>query len=313
MASLYAEQGKNVRQTFFLMSLFLMFVIGVGWLASTYFGSPGILYIVTLIAVLINVFAYWNSDKITVRLTHARKIARNEYFDYWNAVENLCISIGTPMPKLYVINDTSPNAFATGRSPKHSAIVVTKGLLDVMDKVELEGVLAHELAHIQNRDTLLMTSVVVLFGFVVILLDILLNFAMFGGVGDDEDSSGGILLIVVIVASYVVLPLLLTIIRLAVSRKRELLADATAGVYTRHPEGLASALEKIGKIHQPMRHSSSATAHLFISDPFASYANNQNNKDMHHRSGRRLSGKFVHLFDTHPPIHERVSALRMKK
>ena len=310
MASLYAEQGKNVRQTFFLMSLFLMLVIGVGWLASVYFGSPGILYIVTLIAILINVFAYWHSDGIAVRLTRAREISRDEYFDYWNAVENLCISIGAPMPKLYVINDTSPNAFATGRSPKHSAIVVTKGLLDVMDNVELEGVLAHELAHIQNRDTLLMTSVVVLFGFVVILLDMLLHVMAFGG---DDDDGGSPLMLLIVVAAYFVMPLLLTLIRLAVSRKREFLADATAGVYTRHPEGLASALEKIGKIHQPMRHTSSATAHLFISDPFASYADSSNDGGMHRRPRRRLGRRFARLFDTHPPIVERVSALCGKK
>ena len=307
MASLYAEQGKNVRQTFFLMSLFLVVVIGVGWLASVYFGSPNILYVVTLIAVLLNVFAYWHSDSITVRLTRAREISRDEYFDYWNAVENLCISIGVPMPKLYVINDTSPNAFATGRSPKHSAIVVTKGLLDVMDKVELEGVLAHELAHIQNRDTLLMTSVVVLFGFVVILLDMLLHTTIFG-----DDDEGSPVMLLVIIAAYLVMPFLLTLIRFAVSRKREFLADATAGVYTRHPEGLASALEKIGRIHQPMRHTSSATAHLFISDPFASYVDNPHDSAMHRR-GRRLGGRFARLFDTHPPIVDRVSALREEK
>ena len=311
MASLYAEQGKNVRQTFFLMSLFLILVIGVGWLASVYFGSPGILYIVTLIAVSINIFAYWHSDRIAVRLTRAREISRDEYFDYWNAVENLCISIGVPVPKLYVINDTSPNAFATGRSPKHSAIVVTKGLLDVMDTVELEGVLAHELAHIQNRDTLLMTSVVVLFGFVVILLDMLLHVMAFGG--GDDDEGGSPLMFLVIIAAYFLMPLLLTLIRLAVSRKREFLADATAGVYTRHPEGLASALEKIGKIHQPMRHTSSATAHLFISDPFASYADSHGSAGMHRRRGQRLGGRFARLFDTHPPIAERVHALRGKE
>lgn len=308
MASLYAEQGKNVQQTFFLMSLFLVVVIGVGWLASAYFGSPGILYIVTLIAVLLNVFSYWRSDRIAIRLTRAREISRDEYFDYWNAVENLCISIGAPMPKLYVINDTSPNAFATGRSPQHSAIVVTKGLLDVMDKVELEGVLAHELAHIQNRDTLLMTSVVVLLGFVVILLDILLHATIFGG--DDDDGSP--LMFVIIFAAYLVMPLLLTLIRLAVSRKREFLADATAGVYTRHPEGLASALEKIGRMHQPMRHTSSATAHLFISDPFASYADNPHD-GMSRRGGRGLGRRFARLFDTHPPIAERVGVLQGKK
>ena len=308
MASLYTEQGKNVQKTFFLMVLFLMIIIGIGWLASDYFDSPGILYIVTLIAVAMNIFAYWNSDKIAVQLTRAREIKREEYFDYWNMVENLCISIGVPMPKLYVINDTSPNAFATGRSPKHSAIVVTKGLLDVMDKTELEGVLAHELAHIQNRDTLLMTSVMVLFGFAVILLDILLHFTAFGG--DDEDGSP--LMILIIIAAYFLMPVLLTLIRLAVSRKREFLADATAGVYTRHPEGLASALEKIGRIHQPMRHSSSATAHLFISDPFASYADDPNTGHTHHHNsgGRKLGGKFARLFDTHPPILERVRALQ---
>lgn len=310
MASLYAEQGKNVRQTFFLMSLFLVLVIGVGWLASVYFGSPGVLYVVTLVAVLLNVFAYWHSDSIAVRLTRAREISRDEYFDYWNAVENLCISIGAPMPKLYVINDTSPNAFATGRSPKHSAIVVTKGLLDVMDKAELEGVLAHELAHIQNRDTLLMTSVVVLFGFVVILLDMLLYATAFGG---DDDDGGSPLMLLIVFAAYLMMPLLLTLIRLAVSRKREFLADATAGVYTRHPEGLASALEKIGRIHQPMRHTSSATAHLFISDPFASYADNPNDRVVHRRRGRRLGGRFARLFDTHPPIAERVRALEGEK
>lgn len=310
MASLYTEQAKNVRQTFFLMSLFLVFVIGVGWLASYYFGSPAILYLVTLIAVLLNVFAYWNSDKITIRLTRAREITRDEYFEYWNAVENLCISVGASMPRLYVINDSSPNAFATGRSPKQSAIVVTKGLLDIMDKSELEGVLAHELAHIQNRDTLLMTSVVVLFGFVVILLDILLHFTVFGG--DDEEGGGGMLMLVIILASYLVMPILLTIIRLAISRKREFLADATAGVYTRYPEGLASALEKIGRMHKPMKHSSSATAHLFISDPSASYAMNKMHSPGHSHKGSGRKRLF-HLFDTHPPIPERVNALLGEK
>ena len=237
-------------------------------------------------------------------MTRAREVTRDKYFEYWNAVENLCISIGAPMPKLYVIDDSSPNAFATGRSPKHSAIVVTKGLLDSMDKTELEGVLAHELAHIQNRDTLLMTSVVVLFGFVVILLDMILHLTVFG----DDEEGGGVLMLVIILASYIVMPILLALIRLAISRKREFLADATAGVYTRYPEGLASALEKIGCIHKPMKHTSSATAHLFISDPSASYAVDKADDSVRSRrqSGRK---KLFHLFDTHPPIPERVKAL----
>ena len=310
MASLYAEQGKNVRQTFFLMSLFLVFVIGAGWLASHYFGSPNILYIVTLIAVSLNIFAYWKSDTIAVRLTRAQEVTREKYFIYWNAVENLCISIGAPMPRLYVIDDDAPNAFATGRGPKHAAIVVTKGLLAVMDKTELEGVLAHELAHIQNRDTLLMTSVVVLFGFVVILLDILLHFTAFDG-ADDEDGDIGLLMLAIIFVSYLVAPILLTIIRFAVSRKREFLADATAGVYTRYPEGLASALKKIGKMHRPMQHAGSATAHLFISDPFASYAAEEKSagSGRHQRAPKRLGGGLARLFETHPPIPDRVQAL----
>lgn len=297
MASLYTERARNMRRTFFLMSLFLIVVIGVGWFASHYFQSSLILYVVVAVAFLLNFVAYWKSDRIAIRLTRAEPITRETHFDYWNAVENLCISIGAPMPKLYVIDDSSPNAFATGRSPKHSAIVVTKGLLAVMDRSELEGVLAHELAHIQNRDTLLMASVVVLFGAVAILLDILMHHLVFFG-GDDEDG-GGVLAVVALLAMYFLLPLILTIIRLAVSRKREFLADATAGVYTRHPEGLASALEKIGRLHQPMQRASSATAHLFISDPFASFAAG---------SGHR-SARFMRLFDTHPPIPDRVSAL----
>lgn len=307
MVSLYTERRKNVQRTFFLMSLFLIFVIGTAWLASAYFNSPVILYIVVSIAILLNVFAYWNSHTIAIRLTRARPITRDAYFHYWNAVENLCISIGASMPKMYVIDDPAPNAFATGRSPKHSAIVVTKGLLDIMDKSELEGVLAHELAHIQNRDTLLMTSVMVLFGFVIILLDILLHFMLFGG--DDEDG-GGLIMFGIVLVSYLVLPVLLTLIRFSVSRKREFLADATAGVYTRYPEGLASALKKIRDAHRPMQHVSSATSHLFISDPAASFAAGETSS----RDRKGLFGKkMARLFDTHPPIDDRVRALLGEK
>ncbi len=301
MASLYTQQSRNVRRTFFLMSIFLIVVIAIAWFASYYFNSSLILYIVVAVAIAINITAYWRSDKVAIRLTRAKPITREEYFDYWNIVENLCISIGVPMPKLYIIDDPSPNAFATGRSPEHSAIVVTKGLLEMMDKSELEGVLAHELAHIQNRDTLLMTVTVVLFGIVAILLDIVLHAAtMFGG---DDRREGGFVILIAILVAYLVVPIVLSIIRLAISRKREFLADATAGVYTRYPEGLASALEKIGKSHQPMRRASSATAHLFISDPYAT-------SDHRKKKKKEGLGFGLHrLFDTHPPIEKRVEAL----
>ena len=294
MPSLYREQSHNVRWTFLFMGLFLMVAIAISWLVSLYFGSPIILYIAVLLAVGLNIVAYWKSDTIAIRLTRARPITREDYTDYWNAVENLCISIGAPKPKLYVIDDPSPNAFATGRSPDRSAIAVTTGLLDMMETAELEGVLAHELAHIQNRDTLLMTVVVVLFGMVTILLDAALHASFFS----DEDEGVNLLLLLPV---YLIAPIVLTVIRFAVSRKREFLADATAGVYTRYPDGLAAALRKISGSGAPMRHARSATAHLFIADPFASYANS--------RSPRSRRSPFLGLFDTHPPIADRVRAL----
>ncbi len=298
MASLYTQQARNVRRTFFLMSVFLIVVIGIAWLVSAALGSPGILWVVAAFAIIINVAAYWKSDAIAIRMTRAQPISRDTHFYYWNSVENLCISIGAPMPKLYIIDDPSPNAFATGRNPKHSAIVVTQGLLDMMDKSELEGVLAHELAHIQNRDTLLMTSVVVLFGMTAILLDIILHA---GIAGDRRDMHPA--MIAVALAAYIIVPLILTIIRLAISRKREFLADATSGIYTRYPEGLASALEKIGKSTTSMKHASSATAHLFISDPFGI-------SDHAVQKKKKGFGLGIHrLFDTHPPIENRIRVL----
>ena len=298
MASLYGQQASNVRKTFFLMSVFGIVVIGIGWFASYYFGSSIILYIVVILVLALNINAYWNSHKTVIRLTHAKPITREEYFDYWNIVENLCISIGVPMPKLYIIEDKAPNAFATGRNPENAAIVVTRGLLDVMERNELEGVLAHELAHIQNRDTLLMTSVVVLFGVVTLLLDIVLHFSAFG---DDREKHP--IMIGIAIAAYIIIPIFLMVIKFAISRKREFLADATAGVYTRYPDGLASALKKIESNTQPMRHANSATAHLFISDPFA---------DADHANKKKKRGfglKLHRLFETHPPIEKRVEAL----
>ena len=296
MPSLYREQSRNVWRTFFFMGLFLTIVIAIAWLVSAFLGSPAILYVAVVLAVGFNIFAYWKSDSIAIRLTNAKPITRESHFTYWNAVENLCISIGSPQPKLYVIDDPAPNAFATGRNPKNAAIAATTGLLDMMEKPELEGVLAHELAHIQNRDTLLMTVIVALFGVVTILLDTALYASFFS----DDEEGGNILFLLPL---YLIAPLVLMIIQLAVSRKREFLADATAGVYTRYPDGLAAALKKIDTAHQPMRHARSATAHLFISDPFASYAADRSARGAPKRSA------FLRLFDTHPPIADRVSAL----
>ena len=294
MASLYAQQTRNVRRTFLLMSLFSLIVIAISWGVSYYFQSFNILILAVVITCVINIGAYWYSDRIAIRMTHAKPITRTSHADYWNLVENLCISIGVPMPKLYIIDDTTPNAFATGRSPEHSAIAVTQGLLDRMEKTELEGVLAHELAHIQNRDTLLMTSVVVLFGLVTILLDLVLRSTIY------SDSRRGGAEVLIAFSAYLITPIVLTIIKYAVSRKRELLADATAAIYTRYPEGLASALKKIEKVAQPMKHANTATAHLFISDPFAETKKNRHDG---------LAFSFHRFFETHPSVDERVKAL----
>ncbi|MDE0243164.1 MAG: M48 family metalloprotease [Candidatus Kaiserbacteria bacterium] len=296
MSSLYREQAHNVRRTFFFMGLFLIVVIAISWLISVIFASPAILYIAVILSVGLNVVAYWKSDTIVIRITRAKPVTRDTHFDYWNSVENLCISIGVPMPKLYVIDDPAPNAFATGRDPKHAAVAVTSGLLHVMEKQELEGVLAHEIAHIQNRDTLIMTVIVVLFGMVTILLDLALHASLFS-----SDEEGGNMLILLPI--YIVAPIILMIIRFAVSRKREFLADATAGVYTRYPEGLASALRKIERASRPVQGARTATAHLFIADPFASHARGRTIPPTEKRLG------FMRLFDTHPPIPERVQAL----
>lgn len=294
MASLYTHRTANIRRTFLLMGLFSMIVIGVAWGASYIFQNASILYFVVGIAIIMNVGSYWYSDTIVIKLTGAKPITRKSHFDYWTLVENLCISIGAPMPKLYIIEDPSPNAFATGRSPEHSAIAVTQGLLDMMDKTELEGVVAHELAHIQNRDTLLMTATVVLFGIVTILLDILLRDSL------RSDSRAAPVIFIAALVAYIITPIVLTVIKYAISRKREFLADATAAIYTRYPEGLASALQKIEQAAKPMRNASTATAHLFISDPFA-----EKEKKPH----KGIAFSMHRYFETHPSIPRRVAAL----
>ena len=272
------------------MSIFFIVIVGVGWGVSLYLQSSIILYGVVAFVILIQITSYWKAHEVVIKITKAREINRGEYFDYWNSVENLCISLGAPMPKLYIIDDPSPNAFATGRNPEHSAIVVTSGLLEIMEKNELEGVLAHELAHIQNRDTLLMTATVVMFSIITILLDVLLHSAIFSG-SDNRSPIN----FVIIIAAWILLPITLMIIRMAISRRREYQADATAAVYTRYPEGLASALEKIKNTAVPMKKVDSSTAHLFISDPIGK---------------KKKLAKFAKLFDTHPPIDERISILR---
>ncbi|HUD03905.1 MAG TPA: M48 family metallopeptidase [Candidatus Paceibacterota bacterium] len=293
--SLYTQQSKNVWRTWLLMSIFFVIVIALGWIFAYTYDDVSILYIAVFIALVMNIFSYWYSDKIALKTSGAKQITKEQYPDYWNAIENLCITAGLPMPRLYVIQDPAPNAFATGRNKEHAAIAATSGLLAMMNKSELEGVLAHELSHIGNRDILLSTIVVVLVGFIALLANFFIRLRLFGGGGRRNDGGLGIIFLIVGIVFAILSPIAATLIQLAISRKREYLADASGALLTRYPEGLASALEKIGNYNQPMIHPNNATAHLFISNPFGPH------KD-------KMSG-LSRLFMTHPPIQDRINAL----
>jgi heat shock protein HtpX len=292
MATLYDHQSQNVRKTWFLMTMFFLVVIGLGWFFSIYYGDPSILYVFVLFSIVMNVVSYWYSDKIVLKLAGAKEAKREEYFDLYNAVENLAITAGLPKPKVYVINDPAPNAFATGRDKNHAVVAATTGLLSILDKNELEGVMAHELSHIGNRDMLVSTVVVVLVGFISIASDMFRHNLFYGRNNDSDNKGHGILVIVGIVLS-ILAPIFAMLIQLAISRKREFLADASGALLTRYPEGLANALRKISKYSQPMNRQSNAIAHLYIADP----------------KGSRLGKKITGLFATHPPAEERIRAL----
>ncbi len=294
MASLYKNYDSNIRKTWVLMSLFFIFVIFIGWGFSYFYSAPEILYFAVGFSIIMNFFSYWFSDKIVLSMSGAKEVSRDSHRELWNITENLAITAGLPMPKLYIINDSSPNAFATGRNKEHSAVAVTSGLLQILDKTEIEGVIAHELAHIGNRDILLQTVVVILVGFVALLADIFIRSNMFGGRDNNRDGRTGLILLLVGIALSILTPIVATIIQLAISRKREFLADATGALLTRYPEGLASALEKISSYGQGLRKANNATAHMYIANPFGAKAR----KGLHK------------LFMTHPPVEERAAALR---
>ena len=270
-------------------------VIALGWFFSLYFGNPNILIFFALFAIVLQIVSYWYSDKVVIKLSGARPATREEFFDLYTVVENLSITAGLPMPKVYVVQDDAPNAFATGRDKNHAVVCATTGLLAILDRSELEGVIAHELSHIGNRDMLVSTVVVVLVGFISIISDVFMRSLFWGGMRRDNDregNAGGVLMVVGIVFA-ILAPIIGTLMQLAISRKREYLADASGALLTRYPEGLASALKKIGAYAQPLRHQSSAIAHLYIADP----------------TGGKKMQWLTKLFMTHPPIQDRINAL----
>lgn len=295
MASLYTQQSRNVFRTWMLMTVFLVIVVCIGWFASYYYDSAAILYVAIAIALVMNIWAYWFSDKIAIAQAHAVLADEVQYKALHRIIENLAITAGLPKPRVYIINDPAPNAFSTGRDKEHAAVAVTTGLLDMMNENELQGVIAHELSHIGNRDILVMTAAVVLVGVITVLANIFLRLSFWGGFGGrDRNNNANIIMLIAGIIAVILAPIAAELIQLAISRKREFLADASGALLTRYPEGLESALQKIGSYAAPMKSASTTTAHMYISNPF----------------GAHPAGAWIQkLFSTHPPIPERIAAL----
>jgi len=301
MPTLYTHADSNIRKTWFYLTFFLLFVIALAWVISYFLGSSFILWIAVIYSILISFFSYWYSDKIVLAISKAKLVEKKDNPELYRLVENLCITAGLPLPKIYIIQSEQPNAFATGRNPQHAVVAVTQGLLSRLERSELEGVLAHELAHIGNRDTLLSTIIVVLVGLVVILTDFFFRISFWEGFGGRNDRGGGrarIIMILVALALAILAPLFATLMKVAISRKREFLADATGSLLTRYPEGLARALEKISRDPHPFPAANDATSHLYIVNPFR---------------GKEQRSWLHKLFMTHPPVEERIRNLRGMK
>ncbi len=295
MASLYDRQESNIRRTWILFTTFFFVVIGLGWVFSYAFQNQGILTFAVLFSILTSVIGYWSSDKIALALARAQPIEKKDNSYLWNMIENLTIAAGLPMPRVYITPERQINAFATGRDAKHAAIAVTQGALERLKNEELEGILAHELSHVGNRDILVSTVAVVLAGVIIMLSDFFMR-SMFwgGGVNRNNEGRGGGALLLIGVALSILAPIGAMLMQFAISRRRESLADVSGALLTRYPEGLASALEKIGADNVPMQAAQNSTAHLWIDNPF---------------KGKKVSW-LNKLFMTHPPIEERVKALR---
>lgn len=276
------------------MILFVVFITTIVYVMSKALGlsSLSMAGFALIIAGIMSIGSFYYSDKLVITTSGAKLATKAQFPKYFRTVENLAIGAGLPTPKIYVINDPSPNAFATGRDPKHAVVAATTGLLDMMSDVELEGIIAHELSHIKNFDIRLMGVVAVLVGFIAILSDLFIRATFFR---DSDDNRGNAIFLVIAIVLAILSPIAAMLIQTAVSRKREYLADASGSLITRYPEGLASALEKLKNDHTPPRSASNATAHLFIENPF---------------DNKKVKNMFTGLFNTHPPLEERIKILR---
>ena len=296
---IYDRISANKRSTLFLMFTFVVLTSALlGVIIFAVGGNIGVLGIVGIALIIYAIFSYYASTSIVLSISGAHEVTKEEEWEFVRRVENLCIGAGLPMPKTWVLEDSAPNAFATGRDPNHSHIVVTRGLLDKLEPIELEGVLSHELSHIGNYDIRLMTVVTVLVGVIALVSDLFLRFTIFGGGrrSGNRDRGGGqlqIILLVLAIVLAILTPIIAQAIRFAVSRRREYLADASGALLCRNPEALARALEKISADPEPLEAANKATAHLYISNPLKEHASFLNN-----------------MFNTHPPIEERIRILR---
>ena len=286
---MYSQIDANKRKTRILIAIFLSFVVGIGVFFNVYMGYG---YSAVVIALVISLgmswFSYYHGDKVALKSSRAKEIKKNDNPYVYRMVENLCITAGMPMPKVHIIDSPALNAFATGRDPEHASIALTTGIINALENEELEGVIAHELSHIKNYDIRVMTIVIVLVGTIALMSDMFFRMSFFGGSSDRENKNP--IFMVIGIALLILSPIVAELIKLAVSRKREYLADASGSLLTRYPEGLARALEKIAQSPAKLQTASKATAHLFISNPF--------------------KGKFAGAFSTHPPIQDRIAKLR---
>lgn len=291
--NIYSAISSNKNKTWVIMFLFVVFVTTLVYIFSKAMGyGIGLAGIALVIAGFTSIGSYYYSDKLVLATSGAKEIKKQDFPNYYKIVENMCIAAGLPMPKVYVVNDPSPNAFATGRDPKHAVVCVTTGMLEILDDAELEGVIAHEISHIKNYDIRLMGVVAILVGFIAILSDLFIRATFFSNRDDDR---GNAIFMVLAIVFAILSPIAAILIQLAVSRKREYLADASGALLTRYPEGLASALEKLERDKTAPKVASNATAHLYIENPF---------------DNKKVKNYFTGLFNTHPPLEERIKVLR---
>jgi heat shock protein HtpX len=287
---MYQQITSNKRRTVILMLSFIVIIWALGYLVSRATGSPGMLFFVGVFSLVYSIFSYFAGAKMALAINGAKEIAKSDNPRLWRIVENLAITEGLPMPKVYIMDDPAPNAFATGRKPDKSAVAVTTGLLNIMDDSELEGVIAHELGHIKNYDIRVNTIAFALVGIISMIADFFLRFAFWGGMGRDREGGNSQLNAIALLAAFLA-PVAATMLQLAISRRREYLADATGAMTTRYPQGLASALGKIGQFGSATARQNTSTAHMFFANPLK-------------------SGSFLNLLSTHPPLEQRIEVLR---